>query len=65
MVESVTPYGYEIKLFKKEEQWKPLALEMDNLRLAKIRITKKPQTPPIGTKYKQNNQLQTEFKKGN
>ena len=51
MVESVACHGCEVRLLKREEQRKLLALEMDYLRSSDY---KKSETLPLGAKFKQN-----------
>ena len=58
MVRSVACYGCEVWHLKREEQRKVLALEADYLRRSvRVFSLQKSQTPPLGAKYKQNNQF--------
>ena len=66
MVKSVDCYGCEVWLLKREEQRKPLALEMDYLRRsARVSRLQKSETSPLEAKCKQNNQFYTELIEGN
>ena len=57
MVESVTYYGCEVWLLKRERNKGNLVREMDYLRrFASVQI-RKIQTLPLGAKYKKNSQF--------
>ena len=63
MVESVSFYGCEVWILKREEQRKLLALEIDySIKSARVSRLQKVSKTPLGIKCTQNNQFRQNSK---